>query len=152
MKRFTERFEKHGIWWRKYTVLHELIREFVRGTFLEISLGAIPRGFESLPLRHIAADDISFAATFLQKSPLTHFVAAPFQTGPAIAGLRFGSAAVRRFFLVTRRYRFWIDGTVVGGSPDRPSGRRRFCAVQAFSSLAKTLAQGRLCRPRASKY
>ena len=36
MKRFTERFEKHGIWWRKYTVLHELIREFVRGTFLEI--------------------------------------------------------------------------------------------------------------------
>ena len=48
-------------------------------------------GFESPCPHHVAADDISFAATFLQKSPLTHFVAAPFQTGPAIAGLRFGT-------------------------------------------------------------
>ena len=33
----------------------------------------------------------------------------------------------------------------------RPSGRRRECAVQAFSPKAKTLAEGRLCRPRALK-
>ena len=55
MKHFTERFEKHGIWWRKYMVLHELIREFVRGTFLEISLRAIARGFESHPLRQVGS-------------------------------------------------------------------------------------------------
>ena len=34
----------------------------------------------------VAADDISFAATFLQKSLLTHFVAAPFQIKPASLG------------------------------------------------------------------
>ena len=39
---------------------------------------------------HVAADGISFAATFLQKSLLTHSVAAPFRIGPAVAGLRFG--------------------------------------------------------------
>ena len=82
-------------------------------------------GFESPCPHHVAADDISFAATFLQKSPLTHFVAAPFQTGPAAqplatsppddgalrmrrapyghcAGLRFGSAAARRLCLMGR--------------------------------------------------
>ena len=57
---------------------------------LEISLRATARGFESHPLRHVAADVISFAATFLQKSPLTHFVAAPLQIEPACAGLQFG--------------------------------------------------------------
>ena len=35
---------------------------------------------------HVAADVISFAATFLQKSPLTHFVAAPFQIATAALG------------------------------------------------------------------
>ena len=48
------------------------------------------RGFESLCLYHVAADGISFAATFLQKSLLTHSVAAPLRIEPAIAGLRFG--------------------------------------------------------------
>ena len=43
-------------------------------------------GFESPLGHHVAADAISFAATFLQKSPLTHFVAAPPQTGPAALG------------------------------------------------------------------
>ena len=37
----------------------------------------------------------------------------------------------------------------IGEPPNRPSGRRRPCAVQAFSPQVKTLAQGRLCRPRA---
>ena len=41
-------------------------------------------------LSHVAADGISFAATFLQKSLLTHSVAAPFRIEPAVAGLRFG--------------------------------------------------------------
>ena len=63
-------------------------------------------GFESPCPHHVAADDISFAATFLQKSPLTHFVAASFQIATAYAGLRFGSAAARRFFLIARKYRF----------------------------------------------
>ena len=35
---------------------------------------------------------------FLQKSPLAHFVAAPFQTGPADAGLRFGRPPCGRPF------------------------------------------------------
>ncbi len=35
---------------------------------------------------HVVADVISFAATFLQKSPLTHFAAAPLQTGPTALG------------------------------------------------------------------
>ena len=33
------------------------------------------------------------------------------------------------------------------GPPNRPSGRRRFCAVQAFSPQAKTLAQGEFISP-----
>ena len=64
MKRFTERFEKHGVWWRKYTVLHELIREFVRGTFLEISLRATARGFESHPLRQKSLEAFWFQGIF----------------------------------------------------------------------------------------
>ena len=39
---------------------------------------------------------------------------------------------------------FWIDESVAGSNG--PSGRRRECAVQAFSPQVKTLAQGRLCR------
>ena len=34
-------------------------------------------------------------------------------------------------------------------SLNRPISRRRPCAIQAFSPQVKTLAQGRLCRPRA---
>ena len=45
---------------------------------------------------------------------------------------------------------FWINGTVVGESPDGPSGPRRECAVQAFLPQAKTLAEGRLRRPEHS--
>ena len=41
-------------------------------------------------LKHVAADGISFAATFLQKSLLTHSVAAPLRIEPAVSGLRFG--------------------------------------------------------------
>ena len=32
-------------------------------------------------------------------------------------------------------------------APNRPSGRRRGCAVQAFSPQVKPLAEGRLCHP-----
>ncbi len=42
------------------------------------------------------ADGTSFAATFLQKSPLTHSVAAPFQTATTFAGLRFGFSNLHR--------------------------------------------------------
>ena len=39
---------------------------------LEISLGAIPRGFESLPLRHVGASFVSLAPTyFISQSALT---------------------------------------------------------------------------------
>lgn len=37
-------------------------------------------------LHHVAADVISFAATFYQKPPLTHFVATPFQIEPTSLG------------------------------------------------------------------
>ena len=65
------------------------------------------RGFESLLLRHVAADVISFAATFLQKSPLTYFVAAPFQTGPAAAGLRFGMPPCGRIWFAKSASFLW---------------------------------------------
>ncbi len=41
---------------------------------------------ESVRPFHVAADDISFAATFLQKSLLTHSVAAPLRIEPALLG------------------------------------------------------------------
>ena len=50
------------------------------------ALGAGCRRFESCHSDHVAADGISFAATFLQKSPLIHSVAAPFQIEPAALG------------------------------------------------------------------
>ena len=37
----------------------------------------VGRGFESLQARHVAASDMTLAATFLQKSPRTHFAASP---------------------------------------------------------------------------
>ena len=37
-----------------------------------------------------------------------------------------------------------------GGVQNRPSGRRSFCAVQAFSPLVKTLAQGEFTSPEHS--
>ena len=50
-----------------------------------------------------------------------------------------------------------VEGTVkvdilkfpkgIGKPPNRPSGRRRFCAVQAFWPKAKTLAQGNFISP-----
>ncbi len=51
---------------------------------------AIPWRFKSSYPHHVAADGISFAATFLQKSLLTHSVAAPLRIEPAVSGLRFG--------------------------------------------------------------
>ena len=47
---------------------------------------------------HVAADVISFAATFFQTSPLAHFVAAPLRIEPA--ALRFG------FFICNFGYLF----------------------------------------------
>ncbi|WP_204834927.1 hypothetical protein, partial [Oscillibacter valericigenes] len=47
---------------------------------------------------------------------------------------------------------FWMDETIAEEPPNGPSGPRRECAAQAFSPQGKTLAQGRLCRPRAFKY
>jgi len=68
---------------------------------------------ESLQVHHVAADDISFAATFLQKSLLAHFVAAPFQTRPALLGSRlvFGCEPEREWLIYcteARRRGFYI--------------------------------------------
>ena len=41
---------------------------------------------ESATLHHVAADGISFAATFCQKSLLAHSVAAPLQLKPTLLG------------------------------------------------------------------
>ena len=53
--------------------------------------------------RYIACDE--FFISF-QNASRAHFAAPRFQTGPAAAGLRFGAAAARQFFLVAREYRF----------------------------------------------
>ena len=61
---------------------------------LEISLGAIPRGFESLPLRQLVASDISLVTSFfisLQSSSRAHSAAPRFQTEPASLGFGLGS-------------------------------------------------------------
>ena len=51
------------------------------------ALGAGCRRFESCHSDHVAADDISFAATFFIKKPLlAHSVAAPFQIPTASLG------------------------------------------------------------------
>ena len=60
--------------------------------------------FESGHRHHVGANVISFAPTFLQKSERAHAAAPPFQTEPAVAGLRFGAAASRRFCLIARKY------------------------------------------------
>ena len=62
---------------------------------------AIPCGFESHHRHQLVASDISLATSFfilLQSSSRAHSAAPRFQTEPAIAGLRFGIAASRRFY------------------------------------------------------
>ena len=57
-------------------------------------------GFESHHRHQLVASDISLATSFfisLQSSSRAHSAAPRFQTGPAVAGLRFGAAAARRF-------------------------------------------------------
>ena len=57
----------------------------------------------------LVASDMSLATSFfisLQNSSRAHSVAPRFQTGPAVAGLRFGDAAARRFFLIARKCKF----------------------------------------------
>ena len=63
----------------------------------------IPPAAPARRKRHIACDEFFIS---LQNSSCAHFAAPRFQTGPAAAGLRFGSAAARRFFLIARKYRF----------------------------------------------
>ena len=57
----------------------------------------------------LVTSGISLATSFfisLQNSSRAYSVAPRFQTGPAVAGLRFGDAAARRFFLIARKCRF----------------------------------------------
>ena len=67
--------------------------------------GSRGRGFKSRHSDHVAADDISFAATFfVKKSLLSHAVAAPFPNPNCFAGLGFGAG--RNFILLPR---LWYD-------------------------------------------
>ena len=57
-------------------------------------------GFDSRLAHQFVASGISLATSFfisLQSSSRAHSAAPRFQTGPAVAGLRFGAAAARRF-------------------------------------------------------
>ena len=56
----------------------------------------VPSSAPARRKRHIACDEFFIS---LQNSSRAHFAAPRFQTGPAVAGLRFGDAAARRFFL-----------------------------------------------------
>ena len=65
-------------------------------------MGAGGREFESRHSDQLVASVISLATSFfisLQSSSRAHSAAPRFQTGPAVAGLRFGAAAARRFCL-----------------------------------------------------
>ena len=68
------------------------------------------------PLHHVAADVISFAATFLQKSPLTHFVAAPFQIATAALGFDLALVAYLRRVLKTF-HRFPVGASIISLAP-----------------------------------
>ena len=86
------------------------------------------------------ASDISLATSFfisLQSSSRAHFAAPRYQTGPAVAGLRFGSAAARRFCLIARKYRFY---------PSLPARRKRHIACdELFHFIAKLIARSFCC-------
>ena len=72
-------------------------------------LRPLPVQFKSLLLRQLGASDISLAPSFftsLQSSSCAHSAAPRFQTGPAVAGLRFGAAAARRFCLPLKNINF----------------------------------------------
>ena len=87
---------------------------------------------------HVAADGISFAATFLQKSLLTHSVAAPFQTGPAVAGLRFGFFILKTNAVSHSLRRSSFAQKVTLGSPARLQAPPRRLAVAATCEVKVT--------------
>ena len=82
-------------------------------------------------LKHVAADGISFAATFLQKSLLTHSVAAPLRIEPAIAGLRFGFFILKTNAVSHSLRRSSFAQKVTLGSPARLQAPSRRFAVAA---------------------
>ena len=103
---------------------------------------AIPWRFKSSYPHHVAADGISFAATFLQKSLLTHSVAAPLRIEPAIAGLRFGFFILKTNAVSHSLRRSSFAQKVTLGSPARlQAPSRRLAAatnllrVRGFKSI-----------------
>lgn len=80
------------------------------------AFGVFGLGFNSPHLHHVAADVISFAATFLQKSPLTHFVAAPFQIATAALGFDLALVAYLRRVLKTF-HRFPVGASIISLAP-----------------------------------
>ena len=87
---------------------------------------------------HVAADGISFAATFLQKSLLTHSVAAPFRIEPAIAGLRFGFFILKTNAVSHSLRRSSFAQKVTLGSPARLQAPPRRLAVAATCEVKVT--------------
>ena len=89
-------------------------------------------------LKHVAADGISFAATFLQKSLLTHSVAAPLRIEPAIAGLRFGFFILKTNAVSHSLRRSSFAQKVTLGSPARLQAPPRRLAVAATCEVKVT--------------
>ena len=89
---------------------------------------------------HVATDGISFAATFLQKSLLTHSVAAPLRIEPAIAGLRFG------FFILIGASFFVNASRVVA---DCVSFATAFSYLKQTPSLIRSVAPPSPAKPTA---
>ncbi|MDY3281722.1 hypothetical protein [Dysosmobacter sp.] len=117
-------------------------------------------GIYSVLILHVAADVISFAATFYKKSPLTHFVAAPFQTEPAALGfgLVFGAERKAMASIVLRCYNekprhlswffHWIPRRTAAIHPPAIEmlGGTEFHLRQGFA-CGKTLVTRRSARP-----
>ena len=81
----------------EWTRERELLKNFLRilsewfTKHLEISLGAIPRGFESHPLRHVGAKSALLRRLFMHEAKKTssaRSLAPPFQLRPAALGSR----------------------------------------------------------------
>ena len=64
------------------------------------------RGIYSVAMFHVVASEISLATSFFLAKRTAHILPLPASTPPAYAGLRFGSAAARRVFLIAKNIDF----------------------------------------------
>ena len=103
----------------------------------------VPSSAPARRKRHIACDEFFIS---LQNSSRAHFAAPRFQTGPAVAGLRFGAAAARRFCLPLKISILTVPSIKIA----TPAGCGYFyrnrgnlkCSAEVNSACAKIFACG----------